>query len=121
MMKKILIVDDSNMSRRMMRRILESAGYELIEAADGFSALEQYSLDKPDLVMLDLTMEGMHGLELLTNLRQMHPEVRAIVATADIQSTTRQLALEGGAAAFIAKPFEEKTVLDTVKKVLEES
>jgi two-component system, chemotaxis family, chemotaxis protein CheY len=120
-MIKILIVDDSNLSRRMIRRILEAAGYEVMEAADGFAALEKYSLDQPDLVMLDLTMEEMHGLELLSSLRRMHPQVRAIVATADIQNTTQRLVREAGAAAFIAKPFEEATVLDTVRRVLEGS
>lgn len=120
-MRKILIVDDSNLSRRMIRRILEPVGYEVIEAADGFAALEQYSLEKPDLVMLDLTMEGMHGLEVLSSLRRMHPEVRAIVATADIQNTTQRLVREAGAAAFIAKPFDEEMVLETVRKVLEGS
>jgi two-component system, chemotaxis family, chemotaxis protein CheY len=118
-MQEILIVDDSNLSRRILRRILETDGYRVSEAADGFSALEQYSLAKPDLVVLDLTMEEMHGLDLLSKLLQLDPQVRAIVATADIQAITRQLTKDAGAAAFIAKPFAETTVLETVKRVLE--
>lgn len=120
-MKKILIVDDSNLSRRILGRILVGAGYEIIEATDGFSALEQYSLENPDLVVLDLTMEGMHGLDVLEKLRQMNPQVRIVVASADIQTSTHELVRAAGAAAFINKPFDEKVVLDTVKDVMEES
>lgn len=118
-MKKILIVDDSALSRRMMRRILEPAGYHVVEASDGFGALEQYAMEQPDLVLLDLTMEGMHGLEVISNLRRMSETVRVVVASADIQSSTRELSREAGAAGFIAKPFDEKTVLETVGKTLE--
>ena len=68
-MAKILIVDDSGMSRRILRRILGPEEHQLLEAHDGMTALEQYGLHRPDLVLLDLTMSGMHGLEVLEKLQ----------------------------------------------------
>jgi two-component system chemotaxis response regulator CheY len=119
MMVKILIIDDSGLSRRTLRKILEPAGHEVIEADEGIVALERYFLDKPGLVFLDLTMTGMNGIEVLKKLREMDPEVRVIVASADIQSSTRELVQTGGARAFINKPFVSKQVLSVVNRVLQ--
>jgi two-component system chemotaxis response regulator CheY len=117
-MAKILIVDDSATSRRMMRRILEGAGHEVIEADDGLLALERYSLDRPGLVMLDLTMRGMHGLEVLARLRELDPDAQVIVATADVQRPTRELVAAGGARDCLAKPFEPEQILAAVGRAL---
>jgi two-component system chemotaxis response regulator CheY len=114
----ILLVDDSNLSRRILRRILEPAGHTILEASDGMSAIERYFLERPDLVMLDMTMGGMHGLDVLSKLHELDPQARVVVATADIQSSTQTLAREGGAAAFVAKPFTEEHVLAAVSKAL---
>ena len=121
MMAKILVVDDSGMSRRALRKILESTGHQVIEAQDGISALESYFIDKPDLVLLDLTMSGMYGGDVLTKLREMDPHVQVIVASADIQSKTREMVETGGAQAFINKPFTADQVLNVVSEVLQEA
>ena len=71
MKPRVLVVDDSALSRRTLRQILEPAGYDVAEAEDGLSALERYFLDKPDVVLLDLVMKGMYGLEVLTKLREL--------------------------------------------------
>ncbi|HEU4323797.1 MAG TPA: response regulator, partial [Roseiflexaceae bacterium] len=84
------------------------------------SALERYFLDRPDLVMLDMTMVGMHGLDVLSKLHELDPQARVVVATADIQSSTQVLARESGAAGFVAKPFIEEHVLAAVNRVLTE-
>ena len=115
---KILIVDDSALSRRTLRRILESAGYEVVEADDGMAALEVYFLEKPDLVLLDLVMKGMYGLDVLVKLREMDHEARVVVASADIQSSTRKLVDEGGALGFINKPFLSEQVVAGVEAAL---
>ena len=117
---KILIVDDSALSRRTLRRILESAGYEVAEADDGMTALEMYFLEKPNLVLLDLVMKGMYGLDVLAKLREMDPNALVIVATADIQSSTRKLVDEAGALAFINKPFVPEQVIAAVEAALAE-
>jgi len=120
MRPKILIVDDSSLSRRTLRRILETAEYEVVEADDGMVALESYFLEKPNLVLLDLVMKGMYGLDVLVKLREMDQEARVVVASADIQSSTRKMVDEAGALGFINKPFISEQVLATVEAALAE-
>ena len=117
---KILIVDDSALSRRTLRRILETGGYEVVEADDGMTALEVYFLEKPRLVLLDLVMKGMYGLDVLVKLREMDPKAMVVVASADIQSSTRTMVDEAGALAFINKPFVSEQVLAAVETALAE-
>ena len=118
MRPKILIVDDSALSRRTLRRILETAEYEVVEADDGMTALEVYFLEKPDLVLLDLVMKGMYGLDVLVKLREMDPNALVVVASADIQSSTRQMVADAGALGFINKPFVTEQVLSDVEAAL---
>jgi len=120
MTQKILIVDDSALSRRTLRRILESAGYEVVEANDGMTALEGYFLEKPALVLLDLVMKGMYGLDVLVKLREMDPKALVVVASADIQSSTRKMVDEAGALSFINKPFVSEQVIAAVEAALAE-
>ena len=120
MSQKILIVDDSALSRRTLRRILEPAGYEVVEADDGMTALELYFLEKPKLVLLDLVMKGMYGLDVLVKLREMDSKALVVVASADIQSSTRKMVDEAGALAFINKPFVPEQVIATVDGALAE-
>jgi len=119
--KKVLIVDDSSMSRRMMRRIVESAGYEVVEASEGAAGLEQYFLEKPVLVFLDLTMKDMYGLDVLGKLRELDPEARVIIASADIQDSTREMVVAAGANAFINKPLSPEKVLQVLESVINEA
>lgn len=118
MMANIMLVDDSAMSRRILRRILEAAGHQILEADDGMVALEQYLLERPDLVLLDMTMRGMHGLDVLGKLRELDPQACVIVATADIQRSTRELVESAGGSGFVSKPFEAERVLGAVNAVL---
>ena len=117
---KVLIVDDSALSRRTLRRVLETAGYDVVEAEDGMTALEVYFLEKPTLVLLDLVMKGMYGLDVLVKLREMDPKALVVIASADIQSSTRKLVGEAGALGFINKPFVSEQVLTAVKAALAE-
>jgi chemotaxis protein CheC len=119
MKAKILIVDDSSMSRRIVRGFLESAGHEVCEASDGIAALDRYSFEKPDLVLLDLVMAGMGGLEVLQKLRDIDSRARVIVATADIQHSTREMARRAGSRGFLNKPFQREELLTAVKSGLE--
>ena len=118
MSRKILVVDDSGLARRRARSILESAGFEVIEAEDGMAALERYFVAKPDIVLLDLVMKGMYGLEVLARLREMDPTARVIVVSADIQTSSRDLVREAGASAFLTKPVDASRLLDTLEQVL---
>ena len=117
---KILVVDDSAMSRRSLRRTLEGAAYTVVEAEDGMTALEQYFLERPDLVLLDMLMKGMYGLDVLTKLRAIDTNARVVVVTADIQNSTREMAKEAGALGFINKPAGAEVVLQTIAGILGE-
>ena len=119
MKAKILLVDDSGMARRTVRQMLETAGYDVVEAEDGLTALERYFLEKPDLVLLDLVMKGMSGLDVLEKLHELDPKVRAIVVSADIQDSSRELAVVGGARNFLNKPVDRASLLSAVSCVLE--
>lgn len=115
---KILIVDDSGFARRTLRQMLESAGHTIEEAANGNDALERYFLKRPDLVLLDIVMEGMSGLEVLPRIKEMDPDARVLVASADVQTSTRDEAQAAGAIGFINKPFVREQVLESVSQVL---
>jgi len=118
---RILVVDDSSLARRRARGILEAGGYEVIEAEDGIVALERYFIEKPDLVMLDLVMKGMYGLDVLARLREIDPVARVVVVSADVQTSSHQMAAEAGAAGFLIKPLDETEALAIIRKVLDPS
>jgi two-component system, chemotaxis family, chemotaxis protein CheY len=118
MKTRVLIVDDSALARRNLRQILESANCEVDEAEDGLSALERYFLDKPDVVLLDLVMRGMYGLDVLEKLRQLDPLAKVVVVSADVQTSSQQLVDQAGAKAFITKPFDREEIIGTLKAVL---
>jgi two-component system chemotaxis response regulator CheY len=119
MNRKILLVDDSGLARRSTRRILEGAGYEVIEAADGMSALEQYFVEKPDVVLLDLVMKGMYGLEVLGKLRELDPAVRVVVVSADVQTSSRDMVQAAGAVGFLSKPALPQDLLAMIARAVE--
>lgn len=117
-MAKILIVDDSLLSRRISRQILEGAGHQVVEAKDGIAAIEQYFLEKPLAVLLDITMAGMNGIEVLEKIRELDPAARIIIATADVQKSTRVMTELGGACGFVTKPLEAEKVLQALDHCL---
>ena len=116
---KILIVDDSALARRTLRSILESAGHSVAEAEDGVNALERYFLDKPDVVMLDLVMKGMYGLDVLVKLRELDHDVRVIVVSADIQTSSHELVEQAGGVAFVNKPYDKHDILKAIEVALD--
>jgi two-component system chemotaxis response regulator CheY len=119
MKAKILLVDDSGMARRAVRQMLETAGYDVAEAEDGMTGLERYFLEKPDLVLLDLVMRGMNGLDVLKKLQQLDAAVRVIVVSADVQDSSREMAFSAGASGFLNKPVDRVALLAAVAKSLE--
>jgi two-component system, chemotaxis family, chemotaxis protein CheY len=120
-MKKILIIDDSTLSRTIIKKTLGEEVYKFIEAEDGISGLEKFFLEKPDLVILDLTMPGMNGMEALAKIREMDPRAQVLIGTADIQDFSQQQAANLGAAGFITKPFSPANIQKTVESALEKS
>ena len=119
MKANVLVVDDSSLARRVLRRMLEELGHTVDEANDGASALERYFLHRPDIVMFDMVMTGMYGLDVLAKMRELNPDVRVIVASADIQTSTREKAREAGAAAFVNKPVNPKELATVLAAVID--
>lgn len=117
---KILLIDDSTLSRNIIKRSL-GEGHEIIEAGDGMRGLELYFVERPELVFLDLTMPNMSGLDVLAQLKQMDPDVRVIIGTADIQDFTRNQAETLGAAAFVLKPFTADAIQSAVQRAMDPS
>ena len=119
--KTVLVVDDSGFARQMLRRMLEGGGFRVEEANGGLEAMEKYQLAKPDIVLLDIVMSEMGGFEVLEKLRQLDPKVTVVMATADIQTMTKDEAMVAGAAGLINKPFKSEEVLQEVRRVTSRS
>ena len=118
MKSKILIVDDSGLARRLMRKILEDLGHEVEDVSDGAQALERYVLNHHNVVILDLLMHGMYGVEVLQKLKELNVDLPVIITTADVQRTTRELVKEAGAAALLNKPVTKEQVAEVLEIVL---
>lgn len=114
----ILIVDDSADSRLLLQAILGRIGWHTREAEDGDAAMHSVARDRPDLVLLDITMPGRDGFEILSELRQMEqpPPVIFLSGRSDVGARVR--GLEGGAVDFIGKPFDPAEVVARVKTQL---
>jgi two-component system, chemotaxis family, chemotaxis protein CheY len=111
---KILLIDDSNLSRNIFKRSLGDR-FTYLEAQDGMSGIEMFYLERPDLVILDLTMPGMNGLDVLEQLKKIDPDVYVIVGTADVQEFSRKKAEELGADAYLTKPFTPESIQKAVE------
>jgi two-component system, chemotaxis family, chemotaxis protein CheY len=116
MKRKILVVDDSGLARRLTRKILEELGHEVDEAPGGAEALELYALGAHDLVVLDLLMNGMYGLEVLQKLKELNPLLPVIVASADIQRSTRDQVKDAGAVAMVNKPVNKEELAEVLER-----
>lgn len=118
MTAKVLIVDDSSLARRTARQMLEEMGLTVEEATDGAQALERFYINRHDLVILDMVMSGMYGLDVLAKIRELNPDARVIVVTADIQKSTQEHARAAGAAALLNKPLNRGELTRLVTAVL---
>ena len=118
-MAKILTVDDSAFMRRIIKTTLVKAGYaEIYEAADGIQALEKYNQLKPDLVLMDITMPNMNGLEALKAIRAADAGANVVMCTAMGQEPMVIEAIRSGAKDFIVKPFQSERILKMVDSII---
>ncbi|NLY70537.1 MAG: response regulator [Clostridiales bacterium] len=117
-MVKILIVDDAAFMRMMIKDNLKKAGFdEFIEASNGEEAVAKYKEDNPDLVILDITMPGMDGIEALGAIKDMDPEAKVVMCSAMGQEAMVVEAIKMGALDFIVKPFKPERLVQTVKNI----
>src|SRR3990172_3324681 len=113
----ILIADDEPQLVKVVRGYLEQAGFRVVTAGDGPTALAQYKHEKPDLVLLDLNMPGLDGLDVARKLRATS-NVPIIMITARVEETDRLIGLELGADDYVLKPFSPREVVARVRTVL---
>ena len=120
-MAKILLVDDAAFMRKVIKDALSKAGYsDLHEAVDGADAVEKYNSLKPDLVLMDITMPNMDGLEALKAIRAADGNANVVMCSAMGQETMVIDAIRSGAKDFIVKPFKPDRVLKTVTSIVGE-
>lgn len=118
-MAKILLVDDAAFMRMMVKDALTKNGYtDLYEAADGVQAVEKYSEIHPDLVIMDITMPNMDGLEALKTIKSKDPNAVVVMCSAMGQEAMVIEAIKSGAKDFIVKPFKPDRILKTVTTIL---
>lgn len=118
-MSRILIVDDAEIMRDMLRGILETAGYNIVgEAGDGEQALNEYQRLKPDLVIMDISMPRMDGIHALKFIKAYDPKAKVVMCSAMGQQEMVIDAIELGAKEFIVKPFHAEAVLNIISRVL---
>jgi DNA-binding response OmpR family regulator len=115
---RVLVVDDDPTVSDVLRRYLERAGYEVAHAADGPTALHRFGQREPDLVVLDLMLPGIDGLEVCRRLQQTGAAVPVIMLTALGDEADRVLGLQLGADDYVTKPFSPRELVLRVQSVL---
>ena len=119
MAKNILICDDAAFMRMMIKDILTKNGYNVAgEAENGAKAVEKYAELKPDLVLMDITMPEMDGIQALKKIKAADPAATVIMCSAMGQQAMVIESIQAGAKDFIVKPFQPDRVLEAVKKVV---
>ncbi|NLJ31996.1 MAG: response regulator [Clostridiales bacterium] len=117
--KKIMLVDDAAFMRMMIKDTLHKNGYdEIVEAGNGEQAIAAYAAERPDLILMDITMPVMDGLEALKKLKELDPNVKVVMCSAMGQETMVVDALKLGAKDFIVKPFKPDRIMKTVNNIL---
>ena len=114
----VLLCDDALFMRTMLRGIVASGGYTIVgEAENGLRAVELYSALRPDLVLMDMVMPVLGGVDALREIRALDPDARVIICSAMGQPQLVEEAMAAGARGFITKPFAAARVLDTLAEL----
>jgi two-component system, chemotaxis family, chemotaxis protein CheY len=117
-MAKILVVDDAEFLRVRITKMLTADGFEVVEAENGLKAIEAFKANKPDMVLMDITMPEMDGLSALKELRKIDPNAKVVMLTALGQESVVLEAVKSGAKDFVVKPFERDRILSAINKLL---
>jgi two-component system cell cycle response regulator DivK len=118
--KKILVVDDNNDSRELVVKVLKNQGYEMIEAIDGEDALEKAVSEKPDLILMDISIPKLNGYEVTKRLKSIEEvkEIPVVALTAHAMRGDRAKALEAGCEGYISKPINVRELPGQVKSYM---
>ena len=117
---RVLVVDDAAFMRMMIKDILTKNGYNIAgEAENGAKAVEKYEETKPDLVLMDITMPEMDGIQALKKIKEKDPNASVVMCSAMGQQAMVIESIQSGARDFIVKPFQPDRVIEAVKKAVE--
>src|SRR5262245_30472662 len=114
----VLLAEDDNVSREIYHTVLERAGYQVIDAEDGEAALQVLTRDSIDVLLTDVYMPGVAGIELVKEGRKLKPNLRAIVMTSLKTSEAVIAALRNQACEFLSKPFKTDELLEAIESVM---
>ena len=118
-MTKILVVDDEAEIRSLLEAVLQGKGFEVVSAADGASALQQVTRERPAVILLDLSMPRMSGMDALPEIKRLDADVPVIICTAHADLATAVRAMKLGAYDFLTKPFDVELLLLTLERAVE--
>ncbi|MDR0913130.1 MAG: response regulator [Methanobrevibacter sp.] len=116
--KKILIVDDVPFMRQMLSVVLSRNGYDLVQAEDGQVAVDMFAIEKPDLVIMDIKMHNMNGIEAVSIITKNYPHAKVIICSEMGQEAMVVEAIRLGVLDFLVKPYTEDKILKSVCKIL---
>jgi two-component system, chemotaxis family, chemotaxis protein CheY len=116
--KRALVVDDTAIMRVLLGRILREAGFDVVEASSGAEAIQSYYRERPDIVLMDLNMEGIDGTAAIRGILKVNPDARIVVcsATSDAHIVLNLLRL--GAKGYVTKPFTPEKLLGTINSAM---
>jgi len=118
-MAKILVVDDAAFMRMTLKRISEAQGHTVVgEAGTGIEAIEKFEELRPDLIIMDITMPGMNGIDALRRIKEIEPKAKVIICSALGQMDKITESIDAGADDYIVKPFEPIHLERALKKLL---
>ena len=119
-MPKILIIDDDEVLLHLLQNLLKDQGYEILATADGPRGIDLYKEQQPDLVLLDLGLPSLNGLEVLREIHEFDDKARVIIVTGYGSRDTADVASRSGASGFFQKPFDFEVLLHRIRVLLGE-
>ena len=117
-MSKILIVDDDEMQLRMLRLLFAQEGYDVLATADGPQGITIFKEQRPDLVLLDIGLPSVSGIEVLTKMREIDSAAKVIIITGYVSIESAVLAMRSGALDYVRKPVDVKELLKKIESAL---
>ncbi len=120
-MKKVLVIEDNEINRYLMRTILQKLGHQVIEAQDGFTGVELAIAERPDLILMDIQLPGLDGYEATKKLRALETtkKIPIIAITSYAMVGDREKILAAGCTAYIEKPIDPESFIKELKKYIE--
>ena len=114
---RVLVADDNEVAQRLCRRVLEKAGFGVLIASDGLQAVDLALAQNPNVILMDVAMPGMDGLEAMRQIKAARPEMRVVIASAHSMASDRERFLAAGADDVLSKPFRLGDLVAVVQKL----